>query len=664
MVNSNVGYAVGDWGTLLKSVDGGIHWSSLNSPGNYRFMSVWFSDPLHGWVTGANLYWLGTGSAIFHTNDGGLTWQCQYNNISKDLIYDITFTDPLHGYAAGDRFIAVTHDGGQNWLTQNIDHSLIAIDFANDSTGWASGPFGVIYKTTDYGETWVKQPSTSTALINSICFLNDSVGMMVGNGGRVLQTNNAGNTWTWFSIPGGLSLQDVVLLNDTTAIVVGGYYSTVCLKTTDNGATWISVDVPTSAPLNGICFIDQTTGWCVGDDGKILVTGDGGESWEAQSRHLTQEWLKRVQFVDSLTGWTVGGNAILKTSDGGKNWEALPNDSSWHFENLRFLNSNIGWVVGNDKEGNEGIVAKTTDGGISWERQNTPGMTKVYGISFLSSDTGWIAGSGASYQGIIMQTTNGGDEWNIQFTDNHMYFTDISCVDYYHIRAIRQLDNLTFTNDGGETWTNAYTGAGQYLYKTLFLSDSTGWIAGWYTLAKTTDLGGSWDWQYSSADIYDLCFFDAYTGWAVGEYIVAVILKTFDGGDNWMKMPVPTDKLLYGIDFPDANHGWIVGWGGTILHSANGGGYPVGVVNHREPDPARFYHWQVFPNPTTSIIKIKGAESQSVNIALFDPDGRMVLEAKSKNIPQSIDVNHLNSGVYFLVITSMLDTEIIKILKI
>ncbi len=49
--------------------------------------------------------------------------------------------------------------------------------------------------------------------------------------------------------------------------------------TTDGGANWSVAATRQTAPINGICFIDDTRGWAVGAGGVILSTIDGGATW-------------------------------------------------------------------------------------------------------------------------------------------------------------------------------------------------------------------------------------------------------------------------------------------------------------------------------------------------------------------------------------------------
>jgi len=86
----------------------------------------------------------------------------------------------------------------------------------------------------------------------------------------------------------------------------------------------------------------------------------------------------------------------------------------------------------------------------------------------------------------------------------------------------------------------------------------------------------SWNKKISGtgADLMGIFFHDQYTGWVVG--IGGLILKTVDGGENWTSQSSGTGQNLYDIYFIDSQTGWAVGGsgsnsGGTILKTSSGG---------------------------------------------------------------------------------------------
>jgi photosystem II stability/assembly factor-like uncharacterized protein len=63
----NVGYAVGDSGTILHTTDGGLNWVPQNSGTMYNLNSVHLPDANTGIAVGVS-------GTILHTTDGGLNW--------------------------------------------------------------------------------------------------------------------------------------------------------------------------------------------------------------------------------------------------------------------------------------------------------------------------------------------------------------------------------------------------------------------------------------------------------------------------------------------------------------------------------------------------------------------------------------------------------------
>ncbi|MCZ6574991.1 MAG: YCF48-related protein [Gammaproteobacteria bacterium] len=64
-------------------------------------------------------------------------------------------------------------------------------------------------------------------------------------------------------------------------------------------------------------------------------------------------------------------------------------------------------------------------------------------------------------------------------------------------------------------------------------------------------------------------FVDAERGWAVGDG--GTVLATTDGGRTWSVRDAGTTAALWSVDFVDAERGWAVGDGGTVLATTDGG---------------------------------------------------------------------------------------------
>lgn len=74
---------------------------------------------------------------------------------------------------------------------------------------------------------------------------------------------------------------------------------------------------PTGNHLFDVQFIDNQTGWAVGEIGTILKTTNGGQTWQTQTSSTTND-LHCFHFSNAQNGWAVGrGGTILHTSTGG-----------------------------------------------------------------------------------------------------------------------------------------------------------------------------------------------------------------------------------------------------------------------------------------------------------------------------------------------------------
>lgn len=97
----------------------------------------------------------------------------------------------------------------------------------------------------------------------------------------------------------------------------------IVLLSDDHGKNFRQASsVPLSTPLTGVSFVDARHGWAVGHWGAILLTTDGGESWQLQRLSSAEDRpLFAVHFFNARQGVAVGLWAlVLTTEDGGQTW--------------------------------------------------------------------------------------------------------------------------------------------------------------------------------------------------------------------------------------------------------------------------------------------------------------------------------------------------------
>ena len=139
-VNQNVAWVSGVGGTFAVTTDGGATWHPGVVPGAE---ALEFRDVQGVSATEAYLLSIGNGSdsRIYHTTDGGASWDLQFQNEDPDAFYDcFAFWTPNRGFAYSDgvdgRFPVIRTTDGETW--QDIGDNLPAAqpgEFAFASSG-------------------------------------------------------------------------------------------------------------------------------------------------------------------------------------------------------------------------------------------------------------------------------------------------------------------------------------------------------------------------------------------------------------------------------------------------------------------------------------------------------------------------------------------------
>jgi len=148
------------------------------------------------------------------------------------------------------------------------------------------------------------------------------------NAGRILSWDNSDATLTVLS--GGTAtlenLNKIVVLPSLTGYCVGN--NGKVLKTTD-GTSWSLVTSPVAANLTALDVIDENRVWVGTAGGELWFTEDGGTTWTERSFSGTGTGqVIAIEFIESTNGefgymlhQTAGGSdKLFRTIDGGKNW--------------------------------------------------------------------------------------------------------------------------------------------------------------------------------------------------------------------------------------------------------------------------------------------------------------------------------------------------------
>jgi len=268
-ISSEIGWAVGNYGTIIRTTDGGITWLLQTSETTSDLNDVSFTDPNNGTVVGDE-------GTILGTSNGGTTWTAQISGTIHDL-NGVSFTDVNVGTAVGTNgTILRTTNGGATWSSQTsgTTHDLNDVSFTDANTGTVVGDEATILRTSNGGSSWVSQSSGTTNWWRGVCFTDANTGTVVGSGGTIIRTTNGGSSWISQSTRTGNWLESVSFTDANNGTVVGRQGT--ILRTTNGGTIWSLNVVGTSNYLYGVSFTDENTGTVVGWEGTILRTTNGG----------------------------------------------------------------------------------------------------------------------------------------------------------------------------------------------------------------------------------------------------------------------------------------------------------------------------------------------------------------------------------------------------
>lgn len=201
-----------------------------------------------------------------------------------------------------------------------------------------------------------------------------------------------------------------------------------------------------------------------------------------------------------------------------------------------FVDSDQGWAVGDT-----GVIWHTEDGGRRWQLQRAPEVCRLESVHFLDAQLGWVVGGRV-----------------------HPYTHQTSCV-------------VLRTQDGGQTWTSLPGLTLPALKHVQFLTPQQGWAVGNTSslyptgVFRTEDGGRSWSTLPAAVQgpwtTGDFRSFES--GLAAGPQgsLAQVTAPAMTG----VTIPGVGGRTVRAITSSDARRGWLVGDGGLVLHTTDGG---------------------------------------------------------------------------------------------
>ena len=391
---------------------------------------------------------------------------------------------------------------------------------------------------------------------------------------RILPQNNFNQSLTIYSGQninvGSYSHNKTGIYNDTL-VAANGCDSIVTTNLTvlsyqlADEEWYVIHSIPNSNTLNSIKFRDSNNAIAVGNAGSILKTTNAGNTWENKNVNSYLS-LKESFFVNANIGYAVGYNkdftdAIIKTTDGGNSWIDLSIGYNTLLTSVYFLSQDTGFAVGYF-----GTILKTVNGGLNWVVVNSGTGSNLNCVFFINSLTGFIVGE----SGTLLKTTNGGATWQLTTLSGSLKkITFLNSTDGFIVSN----DQIFKTINGGANWTSVLYSL-NYLNSLHFVNSNIGFATGYYGYVfKTIDGGSSWTTlqNYTNSALWfnSIYFTDVNTGYIAGTG--GGIFKTTNAGAQWTDTARVNEGIYQSVCFADTNVAYAVGENGIIRKITNGG---------------------------------------------------------------------------------------------
>lgn len=234
--------AVGDRGVVLLSDDEGKSFRQAKSvPTDSTLTSVSFIDERQGWAVG---HW----GVVLHSADGGETWALQRSDLKNDRpLFALNFFNAKQGVAVGLwSLVLVTEDGGATWQTvtmpipagaKKADLNLLGLFVDTKGHVFATAERGMVLRSGDQGRTWSYLPTGYKGSFWSGLATRDGALLVAGLRGSLYRSGDEGRSWARVDTH---SKSSITALVQAGTDVVGVGLDGLLLRSSDGGASFKS----------------------------------------------------------------------------------------------------------------------------------------------------------------------------------------------------------------------------------------------------------------------------------------------------------------------------------------------------------------------------------------------------------------------------------------
>lgn len=601
------GFAVGEEGTVLRSLDGGLTWTPAPSGTTVKLSLVQTLD--------ARTVIIGGECSLRESQDGGRSFTRMVFDRSEEAcgtrVLSLSFLDARSGFVETegsgpqDEDLLWTDNGGASFETRSLPPLLHAakkgpVKFISPSVGVVAinggEPAGQIWRTTDGARSW-SQVASSTEPLAAITFVTPLAGYAVGEKDTMLRTEDGGQTWRamGLKLPAGTPARDLLDIScagtNTCLMATGtgsGSYSSTIMRTTDGGLTGqlTPAFIGSSANLWVLAVASTQSGGAVtvGSDGATSVSDDGGATFATQASEMVDfgdvfEQARIRLGASPLEAYIPAEyGRLAHTKDGGLSWELLRIQTNKQVLDAAFPSSRTGFALVHG-----GAVYDTENGGRSWSKCGSAGRAPGALIAastrtvIVTSARGiWRSTNGCqSFQHIHEQVPRGTGRGEQALSGVELEYGGAERIGGTVVAF--GLHQLLESTDGGASWRAIPDPPVKGNIECIsFLNANTGYVLLEGRLYFTRDAGRNWHEILSlpanaTAEPPAMSFSSVAKGYVATRYPYEesgnIVFRTEDAGRSWIPEEIP--KRI----------GAVTAVGNLAYAASEGGGY-VYVTRH------------------------------------------------------------------------------------
>lgn len=607
-VDAQTGWAVGEYGEIRHSGDGGATWLPQASATTVALQAVVFKNALEGWA-------LGSDGSLVRTTNGGAHWSSLPSQPAKLLTDRSSDFRLFHLNLLAGQALRYTEG-------KSCGHSSCPAHFISTDGGlnWTAGsqpfgdwsPSGVIWRSDNirFGGNW--QRSIDNGLrwttiwphvppgFDQLNVFDDRTAVLLSPGIDIDFQPQVGGLRVYVTQDGGLSWSELAPLGlpqsgrfDGSARAISGstglyvFVADVAYLSHDLGRSWTRAAAVPEGSRDGYTSVFSAFKLVPG--GGVYFRGLSNSVWMAAD--YGGPWTKLADAGNGVFPFPIaqpspgtligstGSSTFLRSTDFGKSWAQIisagrPNPS----EIRAFASPGPNRLL---KFDDSNRLSLSVDNSLSWTQKADAEPIDGASLQFVNATTGWfLGGSGSLYR-----TSDSGDSWQQLTSPARQPLVRVEFVDPLHGWALDRSLRLLSSADGGLSWSVVAAnglfqpqGPNDKNARIRFLNTSNGVALISAGRARVTQDGGK-TWHdrptglsYGSYDYFRaLEKSDATTLWALGP--VGELITSTDSGETWNAvagLPAPANGWR-AIQFRNKLTGWLVGDSGRIAVTRDGG---------------------------------------------------------------------------------------------